>query len=688
MTTTKPLALALAVALTGPAAIAAAPNVAATVDVVAESPAVVIAREHLTAELGEQDVEGAVVTDEYVSQHNGVSHVYLRQRIAGLEVLGADATVNVRDRAVLHAGHRMIDDLAEAVSGRRVLSAAEAVAAGALAIGADPAALTGAPGLAYQVTERATAARLAWSFQLREEHDWWNLSVDAETGEVLYQANWVDHEDMEDIVDGIVRTDDHHHGHDHGTPLAEFGQVDPVLPPETVEDGSSYRVFPMPLESPLDNGAEHVVVDNPADAVASPFGWHDTDTTAGPEFTITRGNNVHAYNDSVNGAGGTLSPFLSPDGGEDLDFHDGIPTYDATPATYLPAAITNLFFWNNVMHDVTYRYGFDEAAGNFQETNFRDLDGDGEMDGLGGDAVNAEAQDGSGALNANFSTPADGEPGRMQMYLWVDAFRDLSGQFGRDRSHEVRDGDLDAGVIAHEYGHGISNRLVGGPSSVDCLRTHDERQGEGWSDFWSYALTMREGDDGATPRGIGNYVIYYDEYAEGEPDQFGYGGDIRSGPGIRITPYSTHKLINPATYDTVKGAAEPHGVGYVWATMLWDLYWNLVDVHGFNANPYEHWNTGGNNLTIQLVVDGMKFVGCEPGFADARDAIITADAALSGTEVTGRDTAGDPVTELRGENFCLIWDTFADRGLGIDAEQGDPADKTDGSNGFQTHPDC
>lgn len=679
MPTPKPLAFALALALAVPAAVAATPEVTGGAPAATAPDAVSVARAHLAGLLGDEDVAGAILTDTTTSAHTGVTHVYLRQTVAGLEVLGADATVNVRDGEVLHAQHRMIDGLADAVSGRQVVSSVQAVAVGAMAVGMDPTELVDAPGLAYQVTERATAARLAWSFQLRDDHDWMNLSVDAQTGEVLYEANWVDHEELHEVADGVVRTDDHDTA---GTALVAFAGTDPILPVDRVEDGSSYRVFPMPLESPLDNGAEHVVVDNPADAVASPFGWHDTDGVEGPEFTYTRGNNVHAYNDSVNGAGGTYGPFTSPDGGAELDFHDEITTYDATPAAYVDAAVTNLFFWNNVMHDVTARYGFDEDAGNFQTTNYSGQ-------GLGGDAVNAEAQDGSGALNANFATPEDGEPGRMQMYLWVDAFRALGGDANVPPSTEVRDGDLDAGVIAHEYGHGVSNRLVGGPSNVDCLRTHDERQGEGWSDYWSYVLTMREGDDGATPRGIGNYVTYYDEFAEGEPDRFGYGGDIRSGPGIRITPYSTVRFINPATYDTVRSAAEPHGVGYVWATMLWDLYWNQVAAHGFNPNPYGHWSTGGNNRNIQLVVDGMKFAGCEPGFADARDAIIAADAALTGTEpVDGVDVDGNPVSELRGEDFCLIWDTFAARGLGIDAVQGDPASKTDGSNGFATHPDC
>jgi len=75
-------------------------------------------------------------------------------------------------------------------------------------------------------------------------------------------------------------------------------------------------------------------------------------------------------------------------------------------------AITNLFYYNNMMHDVWYQYGFDEESGNFQENNY----GNG---GLQSDMVNADAQDGSGTNNANFGTPPDGQNPRMQMYLWT-----------------------------------------------------------------------------------------------------------------------------------------------------------------------------------------------------------------------------------------------------------------------------
>ena len=59
------------------------------------------------------------------------------------------------------------------------------------------------------------------------------------------------------------------------------------------------------------------------------------------------------------------------------------------PSTYIDAAIVNLFYWNNIIHDLFYVYGFTESAGNFQINNF----GKG---GKGNDAVIANAQDGSG----------------------------------------------------------------------------------------------------------------------------------------------------------------------------------------------------------------------------------------------------------------------------------------------------
>ena len=597
-----------------------------------------IAIEHLGV-----DPKTVMVTDLYTSEHNQVTHVYLRQVSEGEEILGAEATVNIQDGVVIFSGSRFIDP--KDASGDPMLEAPDALAIAMQSVGT-VGRVTKMPTLAYRVLEDRSA-RLAFVMEIETSKHWWNIAVDAENGRILDRYNLIDSENVAEIAARTVRSED-----------ADLARtlLKPILPPQRADDGSSYNVYAMPLESP--NDGDRVIVENPADAVASPFGWHDTNGVMGPEFTITRGNNVNAYADTVHD--GAPDPASQPDGGRGLDFDHPIPTFDAGPLVFRNAAVDNLFYWNNVMHDVTYRYGFNEAAGNFQASNYTG-------EGRGGDEVQAEAQDGSGALNANFSTPEEGEPGRMQMYVWVDAFDTLGlsrDDIVRSYSHQVRDGDFDSGVIAHEYGHGISNRLVGGPDNVSCLRTHDEREGEGWSDFWSYALTMRPKDNGRTPRGIGTYVVYHEK---GRRDK-----------GIRITPYSTNMKVNPSTYDWIKTAAEPHGVGYVWASMLWDLYWNLVEKHGFNPNPYESWKTGGNNLAIQLVVDGMKFAPCEPGFEDARDAILAADQALTGDVRKG----------IPGDNECLIWGTFARRGLGINAKQRDFENKVDGANGFKVPDHC
>jgi extracellular elastinolytic metalloproteinase len=163
---------------------------------------------------------------------------------------------------------------------------------------------------------------------------------------------------------------------------------------------------PFPIESPL-HGSRQLVSD-PAYPNASPFGWHDTNGQAGPEFTITRGNNVNAYLDRN---GDNAVDGERADGGATLNFDFPFDS-KKEPATYTKAAVTNLFYANNMMHDILYQFGFDEKAGNFQQNNYN-------KGGTGADQVLAEAQDGSGTNNANFATPPDGSSGRMQMFLWT-----------------------------------------------------------------------------------------------------------------------------------------------------------------------------------------------------------------------------------------------------------------------------
>jgi hypothetical protein len=127
--------------------------------------------------------------------------------------------------------------------------------------------------------------------------------------------------------------------------------------------------------------------------------------------------------------------------------------------------------------------------------------------------------------------------------------------------------------------------------------------------------------------------------------------------------------VNPHTYSNVSRAlsgtrVSPHFVGEIWCSTLWDLHWNMVEKYGFSENLST--GDGGNNRCIRLVVDGMKLQRCNPGFVDARDAILKADSLRYG-----------------GANSKLIWETFARRGLGVNADQGDADDVQDGSEDFE-----
>lgn len=598
--------------------------------------------------LSEADLADMIVTDQYTDSHNGVTHIYLRQRYQGIEIYNGNISTHVTsDGRIINLYSTFVSDLAGAVNATSpAISAADAVAAAAenLSLPLSPlTVVTEATGLdqltvlsdggisannipvhlIYYPTDAGLI--LAWDLEIEtlDFQHYWQILIDANSGVPVYKFDHVIHDNFGEV--------DSHAAADVETTeevvtSASASQQGNAMPP------NSYEVYAMPSEYPDDG--PRVVVSDPANATASPFGWHDTNGAAGAEFTITRGNNVSAYDDQDND--GNPEPGEQPDGGATLDFTGALVPLDLTldPRQYVNAAVVNLFYWNNIIHDVFYLYGFDEVSGNFQVNNY----GNG---GAGNDDVRAEAQDGGGTNNANFLTPADGSRPRMQMYLWT-------------QTTPRRDGDLENSIILHEYGHGISNRLTGGPSNVSCLG-NSEQMGEGWSDYFGLVLTAKTTDVGTTSRGIGTYVL----------------GQPVTGVGIRPAPYTTDMTANTYTYSNLPGMAVPHGVGFVWNTMLWEVYWNLVDEHGFNPDFYGAWNTGGNNLAIQLVMDGMKLQPCNPGFVDGRNAILQADVNLTG-----------------GANQCLIWEGFAKRGLGFSASQGSSGSTSDGTAAFDIPASC
>lgn len=590
--------------------------------------------EKLATELMKQgyhasDLSELVVKDSYRSAHNGITHQFFRQRWQGIEVWNGDIAVHqMPDGRIIQLSNQAISGIGKRVNTTTPVVSAEAALQGVLAknlpgsripallnteqegrrlvfdgaeFSHEPVVVT----LVYQVFHGEP--RLAWNVNhyTPDGTHWWNVRIDAVTGEELDRNDWVSQCAF-----------DHPHGE--GCSLSPLPEAPMAAAP------NDYNVFDWPTESPSHGPRSLSNAPWLDGGIASPFGWHDTNGAAGAEYTDTQGNNCRAQEDAdANNTGG-----VRPSGGANLDF-DFPLNLTGAPSTYLPAATTNLFYWNNLMHDVWYQYGFDEVSGNFQENNYG-------RGGAGNDWVNADAQDGSGTDNANFGTPPDGSNPRMQMYRWT-------------YTTPNRDSDLDNGVIAHEYGHGISNRLVGGPANTSCLN-NAEQMGEGWSDFFCLVMTMKTGDTGPMPRGVGTYVL-------GEPT---------TGGGIRPAPYSTNFGVNAYTYANINsGLSQPHGIGFVWCTMLWEMTWELINVYGFDPDIY--YGTGGNNLAMQLVIDGMKLTPCSPGFVDARDAILLADQTTNG-----------------GANQNLIWAAFARRGLGVSANQGSSNSRSDQTEAYDT----
>ena len=239
------------------------------------------------------DVSDVRVVDAVVSSHTGVTHVYIQQLHRGIPVTNGIVNVNVAgDGTVLSAGNRFVAGLSVATAGQESAPAAlrtpvQATAAAArhvnLATTERLVVVDQEPGPNRETTvsdggisEEAIPAelvwlpldsgdvRLAWTVEIEQTdgQHWWVISVDAATGAVLRAEDRLVHDDLGALAGMLGRRSDSVR----------------VAPERTVKDGSSYRVFPLPLESPSDG--DRSLVKNPAAANASPFGWHDTNGAA------------------------------------------------------------------------------------------------------------------------------------------------------------------------------------------------------------------------------------------------------------------------------------------------------------------------------------------------------------------------------------------------------------------------
>jgi extracellular elastinolytic metalloproteinase len=482
-----------------------------------------------------------------------------------------------------------------------------------------------------------------------------------------------------------------------------------VLNVESRTSHDSYNIYRIhPGVTP-----QEVVAGPGAGNAESPQGW-----LSGPQAsTLISGNNVRAYLD--------VDASNSPDpGGTPVGDGNFLATANLgespSTATNRDLAVQNLFYINNVVHDLLYRHGFTEAAGNFQENNFG-------LGGRGSDSVNAEAQDGSGTDNANFATPRDGQNPRMQMFLWsgrgthtvrvhaplsivgdylaqgaefgpalnttgvtgdlvlvndgagtaTDGCEAISGSLagkialmdrgtcsftvkvknaqnagasaaviannqgdtiitmggtdstitigsvfvGQADGQTLRsvagvnatvklsdppplniDADLDADIIYHEFGHGLTWRMIGRMSGAMSGAI-----GEGMSDV--LAVVINEHDRVA-------------EYSASD------------SLGIRSAPYTNY----PRTYADVTGANGVHFDGELYGAIGWRL-WEIFQRDGLSKD-----------LLFDYLIAGMTFTPAAPKFEDMRDGILAAVSAAG----TGHE--------------CKVWEAFAKYGVGVGAK--------------------
>ncbi len=799
----------------------------------------------------QKDVESMFVTFSYTDKTTGIQHAYATQKINGLTVTNTSFSLHTLGNAQ-SATNKLI-----ALSSYKIPSASVTTDAKSAVItllnaikysGTEALTLKQAEKgsdkytifsrnnssiwdvpcrLVYYNDQRLKKLTTAWEIQMMDAYKahYWLVYIDASTGKIIERKDMIIHCNFGGGITDATANERMLPAPSPEESIANYQQsTEDVGNSIQTLPSNKYRIYNLPYESPIDPGATHQLVTKGGDTLASPDGWHKVGNTI--TYNYTHGNNVWAFQDpSPTPEGGvpsadptrTAFPTNTIGGVYPLTepFVFDYPLYlNTQPPVYQNAAIVNLFFWNNLMHDVSYYFGFDEASGNFQESNTFSTGTRGGATALGADEVWAQAQDGGGTNNANFLTLPDGTNGEMQMYLWTASFPDSLVQFtssstgtpaagskyiavqgsfstlptdtaandlythpvtntqyalvaasalstigtptegcstgqesialpsqnvsgkiavidrgdcsfvekvlgaqeggavaaiiinnvdgppaamgGGDPTTSLvsipavmiskadgaalkaqltngatvtgslkrtkapapeRDGDIDNGVMSHEYTHGISNRLTNGGSLLPL--GGDEQGGEGWSDYMALYMTLRNNDLkapnsshalGVLPsRGIGNYVTY----------------QAYNALGIREYPYSIDKTVNPATFGYVKRAdyAEAHSVGFVWCTMLYEMLQKFIDEYGMNDNVYEGANptashnppatAKGNNIATRLIIEGMKLQPANPTFVEERDAILEADTLL-----------------YNGQHSCIIWQAFAKRGLGYSASSG------------------
>ena len=593
------------------------------------------------------EIDTLKIAADYTNPDGNLSFVELNQEINGVPVFRGEVKAGFTKRGeIIRVINNLAPGLADSAISADFGEALEAVKAGARHINVDPSTIDLAENAAdsdglkrtFGTGDSATTAEKmyfptepgvavpAWRVLIWRPVNAFYIIVDAHTGTMLWRKNIT--EDQTQSSTYSVYTN----------PNAMINVADnpfPMTPGPLSPNGAQGAAISRATISRIGNEAPYGFNNN---------GW----ITDG--VTVTDGNAIQAGLDR-DGSDGvdpnseassasrnfvyTFSPFNPNTNSGDQP----VPTTQTYPGSaYQQGSVTQLFYITNWYHDELYRLGFTEQARNFQQDNFG-------RGGVGNDRVRGEGQDTSGTNNANFSTPADGGRGRMQMYLWSGPNPDI-------------DGNFDADVVIHEFSHGLSNRLHGNGSGLSLNMSRG--MGEGWGDFYGHSLLSEPTDPINGIYTTGSYDTYL---SSGFVNNYYYG--IRRFPkAVRAFTGANGKPHNPLTFAdadqtqlNVSDGAFPrgpfgsgtadqvHNLGEIWSSALWEVRARFVTRLGWAV---------GNRKALQLVTDGMKLAPLGPTFLTERDAIIAA-------------AQGSALAPEAGVDAVDVWQGFATRGIGYSA---------------------
>jgi hypothetical protein len=530
-------------------------------------------RDHATAfGLDAQDLAALQLTRRYVSG-SGIEHIVWAQTYRGIP------SVDSALRANVSASGRLLNVLGPAQPDLSVpsttpeLSAGQAAAAAARAVGARPQGATGRESLV--IYRSGTANRLAWRvLTFASSTEVYDSIVDATTGAVVRRTNRVS------FASALA------HDHYPGAPAGGTASLR-TLPAAWLETTTRLR-------GPFAHAFSDVndVVPGPQGTNFTPSGGSEVEPSAGDSWDYPR--QAFSYAGGSCPAAGCAWNHTTPD----------------SWTTNRAQATTQLFWFVNNFRDhlAAAPIGFTAASGGFE----------------GADRVLAQTDDGanlvSGGLpdadhanNANMTTLQDGTPGLMQMYVWQPPFRAINGAD-------------DGTIVYHEYTHGLSNRLITDPQGFGAVWTNQAAaMGEGWSDWYAmdFLAAPRSGPASVTDTaaqgeiGLGDHLDTATTRLRFEALDCAV-GNATNCPG---TAGAGSGGFTYGDFGNVFGVPEVHADGEIWGQTLWQLRQALIAAHGEGA---------GVERARRYITDAMRLSPDNPTFLDMRNAILQANTNAGG----------------------------------------------------------